>query len=47
MYDFSNITMWIHNLLMSFLPEWATLLIEFVLWDTVNPVYRKIKLFSK
>ena len=31
MYDFSNITMWIHNLLMSFLPEWATLLIEFVL----------------
>ena len=31
MYDFSNITMWIHNLLMSLLPEWATLLIEFVL----------------
>ncbi len=31
MYDFSNITTWIHNLLMSFLPEWATLLIEFVL----------------
>lgn len=31
MYDFSNITMWIHNLLMSILPEWATLLIEFVL----------------
>ena len=31
MYDFSNITSWIHNLLMSFLPGWATLLIEFVL----------------
>lgn len=31
MYDFSNITTWIHNLLMSFLPGWATLLIEFVL----------------
>lgn len=31
MYDFSNITMWIHNLLMSFLPEWGALLIEFVL----------------
>ncbi|MBE6306839.1 MAG: NADH-quinone oxidoreductase subunit NuoH [Bacteroidaceae bacterium] len=31
MYDFSNITTWIHNLLMGFLPEWATLLIEFVL----------------
>lgn len=31
MYDFSNITSWIHTLLMSFLPEWATLLIEFVL----------------
>ena len=31
MYDFANITTWIHNLLMGFLPEWATLLIEFVL----------------
>lgn len=31
MYDFSNITSWIHTLLMRFLPEWATLLIEFVL----------------
>lgn len=31
MYDFSNITTWIHNLLMGFLPEWATVLIEFVL----------------
>lgn len=31
MYDFSNITTWIHELLISFLPLWATLLVEFVL----------------
>lgn len=31
MYDFSNITTWIHELLISFLPMWATLLVEFVL----------------
>ncbi len=31
MYDFAKITTWIHELLMGFLPLWATLLIEFVL----------------
>lgn len=35
MYDFSNITTWIHELLVSFLPLWATLLIEFVLIGVV------------